>query len=132
MGPPADLPATVAEFIEAHVATLEHLELLLLLMQTPGRWWDATAVSGHLGLHPDTARRALDHLAARNLLAIRVTDDVRYQYQPGRDELADGARQLSEAYRLQRLAVLQRVTQPRRRSLRDFADAFRIRRDDDR
>jgi hypothetical protein len=39
---------------------------------------------------------------------------------------------VAEIYRVNRLAVLQHVAQPERRSLRAFSDAFRIRRDDDR
>jgi predicted ArsR family transcriptional regulator len=132
MGGAAELPAAVTTFLDAHVGSLEHLELLLLVMQTPHRWWDASAASDELGMHPDAARRGLDHLAARNLLAISVTGDVRYQYQPGRAELDEAARLVADAYRHRRLAVLQLVTQPERRGLRDFADAFRIRRDDDR
>ena len=132
MGGADELPAAVTAFLDAYIDSLEHLELLLLVMQTPQRWWDAPAVGAQLGTHPDQARRALEHLAARNLLAIRVTGDVRYQYQPGRPDLAEAARLVAATYRERRVAVLQAVTQPERRSLRDFADAFRIRRDDDR
>lgn len=132
MGGAADLPPAVTAFLASHIDSLEHLELLLLVMHAPERWWDAPAVSTELDLHPDAARQALDHLASRNLLAIRVTGDVRYQYQPGRQDLATAARQVADAYRSRRLAVLKLVTRPERRSLRDFADAFRIRRDDDR
>lgn len=132
MGGADELPAAVTAFLDAHIDSLEQLELLLAVMQAPQRWWDAAAVSAQLGVHPDAARRALEHLAAHNLLAIRVTGDVRYQYQPGRPELAEAARLVADVYRLRRVAVLQAVTQPERRSLRDFADAFRIRRDDDR
>lgn len=132
MGAPAHLPATVIRFIEAHIPSLAHLELLLLLMQAPGRWWDPPAVSGELGIGTDAARRALDHLASSNLLAISVTAAVRYQYQPGRADLAEAAAMVADTYRQHRLAVLELVARPDKRGLRSFADAFRIRRDDDR
>jgi hypothetical protein len=35
------------------------------------------------------ARGILDRLAGLNLLQIRVTDDVRYRFQPGTIELAE-------------------------------------------
>lgn len=129
---PVHLPSGVAQFVTAHVATVEHLELLLLLMQTRERWWDAASVSSTLGLRVDAARRALDHLAAHNLLAIRVTGDVRYQFQPGASALAHDAALFAEAFRLNPLAVLQLIPQPSRRSIHDFANAFKLRRDDDR
>ena len=128
---PVDIPSSVIRFVTDHVGSLEHLELLLLLMQTRERWWDAAAVSKELGLRVDAASRALDHLASHNLLAIRITGDVRYQFQPGEPTLADSAALFAEAFRLNPIAVLQLIPPPERRSIRDFADAFRIRRDDD-
>jgi hypothetical protein len=129
---PAPLPSSVAAFVSAHIGTLERLELLLLLMQSSDRWWDASTVSRELGYDAESARRALDHLAAHNLLAIRVTADVRYQYQPGEPRLADAAAMFAQAFQMNPVAVLQLVTPPKSRSIRDFAAAFRIRRDDDR
>lgn len=129
---PTQIPSRVVAFVSAHIGTLDRLELLLLLMRSPDRWWDASAVSRHLGYHQDAARRALDHLAAHNLLAIRVTGDVRYQYQPGESGLADAAAMFADAFRINPVAVLQLVATPGGRGIRDFADAFRIRGDDDR
>jgi hypothetical protein len=128
----AQLPSTVTAFVSAHVGTLERLELLLLLMQSRDRWWDASTVSRQLGCDTEAARRALDHFAAHNLLAIRVTADVRYQYQPGEPRLADAAAMFADAFRINPVAVLQLVTPRGGRSIRDFADAFRIRHDDTR
>lgn len=114
-----------------HIHSLEELQLLLALMQTPDRWWDATAAARELGLARPAARRGLDALAARNLLDIRITGDVRYRFHPGTGELRAAARAIEDAYRANPLAVVQLVTQTGRRGLRDFSDAFRIRRDDD-
>jgi hypothetical protein len=132
MAAPVEVPIPVARFIATHVQTLEQLEVLLLMMHSPDRWWDAHAIAGAVGILEDTARRILDRLAARNLLAIRITGDVRYQFQPGESSLAEAARLTADTYRTNRLGVLQLVTEARRRSLRAFADAFRIRDDDDR
>lgn len=125
---PTGVPAQVAEFIAAHVRTIEQLELLLLLIQGADRWWDASGVVTALGVDAETARRTLDHLAAHNLLAIRITGDVRYQFQPGEAQLGESARLLAEFYRVNRLGVLQLIAEPERRSMRAFSDAFRFRR----
>jgi hypothetical protein len=119
-------------FVQEHVRSLEHLEILLLLMQYPDRWWDANAVAQAVGVASESARQALDHFAARNLLAIAVTGAVRYRFQPGHDALRAAADAFGEACRTNRLAVLRLVTKQSPRGVRDFADAFRIRRDDDR
>jgi DNA-binding IclR family transcriptional regulator len=126
------IPPTARQFLKDHIRSLEQLEALQVIMQSPGRWWDASSVAQAIGTDPETARRALDRFASRNLLAIRVTEDVRYQFQPGTPALAHAAAQFAEAVRLNRLAILKLVTRHAHPGIRDFADAFRIRRDDDR
>jgi hypothetical protein len=129
---PHPVPQPALAFVAEYVRSLEELQLLIALIQSPERWWDATAAARELGMAMSAARRGLDALAARNLLDIRITGDVRYQFRPGTEELRAAARATEEAYRTNPLAVVQLVAQTGKRGLRDFADAFRIRRDDDR
>src|SRR5688572_12381120 len=121
----------LTRFIDEHVDTLEKLELLMLLLESPDRWWDAAIAAQTLRTTVGAARQMLERFAAQNLLEIRVTGDVRYRYQPGDGQLAELAREFAHAYRVNRLGVVRLVTEGRQ-PLRDFADAFRIRRDDDR
>ena len=117
------------QFIDEHIASPEELELLVALVDTPGRWWDSMLVSRELGLPPSAARRSLEQFAAANLLEIRVTDDVRYQFRPGTQELHDGAVAVVAAYRMMPTALRESLARLTSRSIRDFADAFRFRRD---
>ena len=73
-------------------------------------------------------RRALDYFGAHNLLDIRITGDVRYQYRPGTPELRDSAAACVAAFRTRPLDLAQLVTGPSTTSVREFADAFRLRR----
>ena len=131
MAPPPVAPL-VLTFVADHIRSLEELQLLLAVVQMPDRWWDATSAARELGIATPAARRALDALAGRNLLDIRITADVRYQFRPGTDALRTGAIATEDAYRTNPLGVVQLVAQTGKRGLRDFADAFRIRPDDDR
>lgn len=128
--PTSKLPPLVLAFVSDHIRSLEELQLLMAVMHAPERWWDAATAARELILPVGTARRALDHLAAHNLLDIRITGDVRYQFRPGTDALRASAQACVEAYDAQPQAVVELVkgTTP----ARDFSDAFRIRRDDDR
>lgn len=74
----------------------------------------------------------LDTLAAANLLDMRLAEDVVYRYEPGTSALRDAAARFRQAYRDTPALVLRAVSAGYRRSLTDFANAFRIRRDDDR
>ena len=129
---PAEIPAPVVQFVAEHIKSLDQLVLLLLLQQSPDRWWDAASVSRELAMDTDSARQALERFASQNLLAISVSGDVRYRFQPGEPRLQEVAEAFNAAYRTNRLAILHLVTGRPQRSVRDFAKAFRIRRDDDR
>jgi hypothetical protein len=130
MGAP-EVPPLVRAFVAAHLRSLEELQLLVLLVQSEDRWWDADSASRELLVPLRAARIALDRLASRNLLDIRITGDVRYQFRPGTDDLRMAAIACCDAYRANPLAVTTLASGAARRGLQDFADAFRIRKDDD-
>ena len=112
--------------------SLQDLELLLVLIEDRERWWDARAIAKQTGDSSSSTGRALDRLAGQNLLDIRVTDDVRFRYRPGTVELEKAGAALLDAYRRNPLTIIKLVAASRPRSAADFADAFRMRRDDDR
>src|SRR5687768_18387078 len=120
-------PAVVA-FVTDHVRTLGELQLLIAIIQSGDRWWDASAAARESGLSLPAARRALDFFGTHNLLDIRITGDVRYQYHPGTSELRERAAACAAAFRTRPLDLAQLVTGPSPSSVRDFADAFRVRR----
>ena len=127
---PVTLSPSVVAFVTEHVRTLAELQLLMAIIQSGDRWWDATSAARELGLTLHDARRALDHFGAHNLLDIRITEDVRYQYRPGTTELRERAEACALAFRSRPLDLAQLLTGPSARSVRDFADAFRVRRKD--
>ena len=125
-----DLPPVVWEFMASHIRTLDELQLLITALHADERWWDARSAAREFGISTREAQRALDRLASQNLFDIRITDDVRYRFRPGTDELHAAALDVAEAYRATPIAVINLVAGAPRRSIRDFADAFRIRKDD--
>ena len=120
-------PVVVA-FVTEHVRTLAELQLLMLVIQSGDRWWDAASAARESGLTIKEARHALDYFGARNLLDIRITGDVRYRYRPGTAELRDRADACAAALRTRPLDLAQLITGPSAANVRDFADAFRLRR----
>ena len=128
-----DLPRPVRRFLARCVDAVEQLEIILLLQKHADRSWTPTDVSEALTLPGDAAARDLEVLCGRDLLDVRLGADVRYRFAPGSPELARQVRGVVDAYRASRGAVLAFVTTRRRRSLRDFSDAFKlIEHDDDR
>src|SRR5688572_30210895 len=98
MASPEFSPAVVA-FMADHVRSLDELQLLMSIIQSGDRWWDARIAAREIGMSQAAAGEVLDRFAARNLLDIRVSDDVRYQFCPGTDALRDAARATVDAYR---------------------------------
>jgi hypothetical protein len=126
------LPDTVVSFLDTHVPSIEALQVLMACIDGKDRWWDAGGMARETGISVATARQALDTLARRNLLDIKITGDVRYRFAPGQPAVREAALACATAYRTQPLAVVKLIVAASGRTVRDFADAFRIRRDDDR
>lgn len=122
--------AKVAEFTAHHLKTIDDLQVLVACMEADDRWWSAAAAAGQLGINPTIAARSLDRLARRNLFDIRVGNSITYRFSPGTPQLDEDASALLAEYRRNPLGVVKLVTAGA--SVRDFADAFRIRRHDDR
>ena len=127
--PPYQLPERVAAFLATYIASAAELQLLVALIDGPDRWWDSVSASREIGLPVSLMSGMLDRFAKANLLDIRVTDAVRYRLRPGTPELEQDLAGLREAWRFHPAAVMQVVAQSARRSIRDFADAFRFKRD---
>jgi hypothetical protein len=126
------LAPVVSAFLARHVRNLDDLHLLMSMIQSGDRWWDVASAAREFGLTPTAARAALDRFAAQNLLDLRLAEDVRYQFCPGTEELRAAARETLDAYRTNPIAVARAAMSQTGRGITDFADAFRIRRDDDR
>ena len=131
MAPPRLVPS-VRAFVAAHVRSLDELQLLMAIVQSGDRWWDAGGAAREAGLSVADARAALDAFAAQNLLDIKIGEDLRYQFRPGTPALGEAAQATADAYRSRPLDVARLVAPGSRRSVSDFADAFRVRRDDER
>lgn len=125
---PAEPSAALQTFLRDNISSLDQLDLLTLMTKMPDRWWDAASAGQALTIGTVPARAALEALASRNLLEISLTTDVRYRFQPGTAELLELCGALVDTYRTNPLAIVRILTDAHRRAVRDFADAFRLRR----
>ena len=121
--------SAVVSFVTEHVRTLAELQLLMAIVQSGERWWDAGSAARESGLTVQQARSALDYFGARNLLDIRITGDVRYQFRPGTPELRRRVEACVAAFRTRPVDLALLISGPSATSVRDFADAFRVRRE---
>lgn len=118
--------------IETHLRTVEELEVLLLLGRDPERYWSSIAAAEATGLPPRATADTLEVLASRNLLDVRLGEALLYRFDPTAAELRAAANAILDAGWRQRAAVLRIILDLPSRAIRDFADAFKVKKDRDR
>ena len=121
------IPDRVAQFIRAHISSVEQLETLLLLRSDPGRPWSSAEVGATLRTLPESIDLRLHDLQQHGLV---TPDGEGWLLAPGVDAgLVDD---LAGCWKKRRVAVIAMIfAEPGDDPARSFADAFRIRRDDD-
>jgi hypothetical protein len=121
------LSREIEAFLTEHVTSMDDLAILAAFVEGESRWWDAHTLATHVGAMEGQVRRTLERFASRNLLDIRLTDDVRYQLRPGTAALEQTVNDFAALYRRSPGVVFSWVARRSRRSVSDFAEAFRIR-----
>lgn len=118
------VPAPVRRFIAGHIESVGQLEVLLLLRAAADKEWTADEVARAVVTQPASATGWLEQLRGDHLLTLT---DGRYRYAPTPDdELAiDG---LAESYAKYRVAVIGLIFSKPSEQVREFPEAFRLRR----
>ncbi len=121
------VPEAVQRFIAANIDSAEQLEVLLLLHRHPDRGWRAHDVSREIFTVPAAATLRLESLVELGFLRSDGAADPEYRYQPRSEEQGTGVQALADAYRANRVGVLNLVFRRPPDPIRSFSDAFRIR-----
>jgi hypothetical protein len=118
------IPDDVRDFIQMHVDSVAQLEALLLLRANPGEVWDADKVAARLYSRRPEIAEALDRLCTHGFL---VCEEGIYRYDctPEARCLID---RVASVYARQLIPVTNMIHAKVRR-IREFADAFRLRKD---
>jgi DNA-binding IclR family transcriptional regulator len=116
----------VRTLIRRHVRSVGELELLMLLHAEQDRSWSVDEICDALACPRSWAVAQLEAMAAAGLLA---SADGRWRFAPTDSELEEATAALQEAYRLQSREVVRFVFATPGRDLKEFSDAFRLRRE---
>ena len=126
MSAPEDrIPAEVRAFLLDHIGSIAQLEALLLLRASPQERWDAASTATRLYMSPRDVEPMLSQLCRDRLL---VCEDGVYRYAPEPAERRLVVDRLAAVYATQLIPVTNMIHVKQRR-IREFADAFRLRRD---
>ncbi len=119
------VPQELRDFIVRHIDSIAQLEALLLLRANRAETWDVTKVAKRLYTSEQEAGEVLARLCADGLLSC---DDGLYQYRGHDDQQLPIVEQLAESYAKHLIPITNMIhAKPRR--IREFADAFKFRKD---
>jgi hypothetical protein len=117
------LPDTLRAFILKHLDSVAELEALLLVRATGAQGWEASPLAARLYVTEADAQVVLHALHRRSLMS---REGPVYRYAPA-DALRVEVDALAEAYPRLLIPITNLIHSKPRASLRDFADAFRLR-----
>lgn len=122
----AELPENLRRLLIAHIDSIEQLEVLLLLHRDGTRAWRTDEIATELRTSLESASSRLEDLRRR-----RLAEGDGQTYTLGRGPEARDVAELATLYRTRRVSVINYIfTKPADR-IRSFADAFKLRKDDD-
>ena len=120
------LPAEVLALIRGPLATIAHVEALLMLRRLAPAAAGAAAVAAEAQIPTlAAARRYLDELVAARLVEGAGEDE--YRFAPGRGELGGAVEMLARMYNEKPVTLVRAVYARPAGPVRAFADAFRLR-----
>lgn len=77
--PPVEIPDDVFEFLSRRIASVPHLEALLLFLDSPGTVWSAAEIAARVYVSRESARQILGDLERDGFIAMEAPEGFRYQ-----------------------------------------------------
>lgn len=125
-----NIPERVRRLVHELLPSMEHVELLLLLVNSPDQNFLPSDAARELQVDPEATSRRLADLADARLAAKEGAPGMeRYRYSPADLDLRNAVERLAEAYRTRPVSLIRIVYERPPESAQRFADAFRLRKE---
>jgi hypothetical protein len=115
-------------FILTSIASVPHLEAILLLRSETGAW-DSTRAAQRLYVSDKTAEQLLSDLYAAGILSMDQQETPLYRYAPSSDDLRQMIDLVAAAYAKNIVEVTNLIHSSTSKKAQQFADAFKLRKD---
>lgn len=114
-----------------HIDSVHQLELLLLLKRYEDRAWTASELARELYTSPIATEESLRRFVDLKLVLneTKSDQDTAYRYMAGEQD--GNVSELMEAYKQYRVRIIDTIFSKSTDSLRDFSNAFKLRRDEE-
>ena len=120
------IPKDIRQFVARYLPSVEYLEIFIVLQRNTTRSWSAPDMSTELGIPESIAEDVLERLASDNFLAVKISNEILYRFNPATTALETSAALCADLYMRERIAMINVVMAARRGPMHDFAEAFRI------
>ena len=121
------LSRDLRNFIASNIQSVEQLEILCLLVEDPSKSWSVTEAYRRIQSTEKSVQEGLQYFVVRDLLTADASGAFRFS--PKTSALSASALELVKAYRERRVAVIEMIYRKPSESVKHFADAFRLRKD---
>ena len=122
------LPHNVRDLLDRHLATMEHVEVLLALTGDEARSWNPGEIAAvtHTPVSSVTVR--LEELVSGGFASMDPSGGgSTYRYSPRTAEMRSAVSSLEEMYRTKPVTLIKAIYERPASAVQSFADAFRIR-----
>ena len=126
-----DIPDNVMTFLKEHIDSAEQVEMLRFLRNNADKEWTAQEISRSLSTQRDSAAHRLAQFHSLGILVMKPAQDGPiYQYRPKTQGLDATIAELAEAYSRYPVRVINLIYSKPIDKIRTFADAFKLRKED--
>jgi DNA-binding IclR family transcriptional regulator len=125
------IPISVQILLREQIQSIAQLEMLLRLREPPAAPENVPELSAKLYIPDSMTLSLLEGLKASGLVDRVDGSEPLYQYAPKSPELAQAVDQLDQLYQQRRVTIINLIYSNPVKKLQDFADAFRIRKQEE-
>jgi DNA-binding IclR family transcriptional regulator len=122
------LPTSVQQFLSKYVRSLEQLEVLLLLRNSPNRSWTSAEVYEVVRSSRASVEERLESFVQLGFLAKENGPPTTFRYAPT-ESLGAAVDETASAYQKWRVRVIEAIFTPVVDPAQRFADAFKVRKE---
>jgi DNA-binding IclR family transcriptional regulator len=127
--PEKHLSPELQSFIARYIQSVEKLEILLLFFREPMRRWQPMEIFQQIQSSPTSISQKLELLVAEGFVA--KDKDGYFCYEPKSTAIGTQVAKLDEAYRERRIKVIESIFSKTTEELRDFSNAFKLRKENE-
>ena len=121
----------VKSFLLANIDSIAQLEVLLLVWATPNQKCSCENIAERLYITQEDAAPFLSKLVTRGLIEVTDTQPHLFQYRSSSEELRRIVDQVADVYAIYLIPVTNFIHGKSKRNIQDFADAFKMKKDND-